>query len=734
MIFLALFLPTIARHADDALMLATFIDDDALITMQLDGMTAWPYGNPAQYLGPGGAPGVIPAHWYNINYQELPYYGGLYPDLAFLIWMPLKLAGLPLFPTGPIILRLLAIGFSVCTLLAAYNFARRSFGRTAAMVSLLFLATESQLIFIGTVIHPDSLLFFLMIVSLGVCLRHAADGGTGSLVAIGIAAGLAQGAKMGGPLLVPVTVLAICLGSWRHVQERTAISLIACISRRGAAVFVIALAVFALTTPYAFVDSYFFRVWRAWASTFTSESPISVTTFWDWLSTLRTRLGTGLIAAALLGACLFILRERNRLPLIFAALLGLTIFLYYALFQKFWVQPQYLVICYWVVALSAAYCVQFVVSIVPAFGQGRYQGVVAGGVVLAISLFSLSRLETALVYPIRYAFWREAPNYIVGSWASANLKAVGNPKILIDGPAYFDPSQIRDVYLRGGPVRYEDLLKFLPDYFLLTRYVDNWQAKKIAGPKPGHWDPDLFNIRLYQDLLGGDKDAIDVDTRSTPFASHVASFGWMKVGSGEGAVWDPDGTYLPATVRRVLDEVPLVTRAAYRAWRDVKFDRHVSLFKLDREVFMQSVPVAMQISSARPLASSSAPDAPPDSIILGNDNWRSAKQGLEAVGEYVGFELPFAPAAPKTIVVRWVAWHWCPESIEIEASDDGSAWKSLGIFPVKEPADVASRNQGTNRWEETFTLPVTTPHRFWRIKAHAMKDANYFGLERIRIQ
>ncbi len=106
LVFLGFFLPTIARYAENASMLAAFIDDEPFIAMQVDGMTARPYGNPANYLDKKHD---VPSHWGNIRYDGLIYYGGLYLDMALAVWAPLKLIGLPIFPTLPVVLRAIAL-------------------------------------------------------------------------------------------------------------------------------------------------------------------------------------------------------------------------------------------------------------------------------------------------------------------------------------------------------------------------------------------------------------------------------------------------------------------------------------------------------------------------------------------------------------------------------------------------------------------------------------------------
>jgi hypothetical protein len=50
-------------------MLRAFIDDEPPIRMQIDGMTAFPFGDPANYLKAGAA---VPAYWLNLRYPNLP--------------------------------------------------------------------------------------------------------------------------------------------------------------------------------------------------------------------------------------------------------------------------------------------------------------------------------------------------------------------------------------------------------------------------------------------------------------------------------------------------------------------------------------------------------------------------------------------------------------------------------------------------------------------------------------
>lgn len=739
-ILLFLFLPTIGRHAADGLMLATFVDDEALITMQLDGMTVWPYGNPATYLGMGGIPKDLPEHWNNFNYQNLPYYGGFYLDLAFLIWMPLKLLGCPLFPTAPIILRALSLIFTICTVLATYNIARSYFGRIGAVIGALFIVTETYFGLIGTIAHPDSLLFFLAIVALAVCIRHARDGAVDSLIAVGIAAGLAQGAKMGGPLLIPITVLSVGWGAKRYILSFGWLHWLGRCFGNGILTLVVAIAVFVLTTPYAILDDYFFYTWQLWSKSFAGVSPISPTTFWDWASNFQAHVGMEILLMTSVGGVLLVAQRRDpsqKIPQLLTATLALTVFLWYAIFQKFWVQLQYLIIPFWFVAMLAGTIADRILSLVPPVQRPPYRQLAALSILVFAGTIGWTRFLIALNTPARYLVWREAPQLNIGDWALRNIPSDSNPRILIDAPTYFDSRAFPNLRWNGGPIRYSDLMREMPDYIALTRYAGgNWQSAKISGPKLDYWDTDYSNMRLYQDLLGVDPLKVSVDTTETPFARHMTSLGWMSDASNEvefsSKHFGIQERILAAALSVASNNSDFVSNAA----QATELNRHVALFKIDHAKFAETVPVHHQHQLARAFASSSVPSSPPQNVTSSSgQTWQSAKQGPLAVGEFVGLEFPYTPVAPREVMIKWVAWAWCPQAIEIEYSEDGSTWLSAGTFPVTEPADPAVKDApGTMRWEETFKIPNIGPKRYWRINARSMSENHFFGLEQIRFR
>lgn len=499
-LMLLTFLPTIARYADNAALLHTFTVDESLITMQLDGMTAWPWGNPATYLDTAKhASHPVPPHWLNIRFDNIVYYGGLYPDIGLLAWAPLKAMGFDIFPTGPVVLRAVSLLFSIFTVLAVYNFGRTNFGLFAGLFGALFLMTEFHFFMIGTVVHPDSLLFFLTLLALPLCIRHAKYGTTESLVAVAIVAGLAQGAKMGGPLVAPIVAASVVYSAWGVS------GFVRTVLRRGVIACVVAAIVFFLTTPYAAIDPYFLETWRSLTALFSGQSPIEHVTFLSWLSTFASKVSVPLLVAAGIAICAQVLSGRRNLTFALTVLLCAWIFIWYALFQRFWVQPQYLIVSYALVAIIGWSIVDRLIELSPITPPKAAVAALAAGAVAITAVVEQDRINNALTNALIYYGWRDATQYQVGAWLSKNKQ--GGETVLFDTQAYFNPSDFPRQFPTGGPIHWTDLARVKPDYFALTVYGSwHWMGQKMAQQRSEQWDPDYFNMRLYQDLLGTDPD------------------------------------------------------------------------------------------------------------------------------------------------------------------------------------------------------------------------------------
>ena len=487
---LALMLPIIGGHADNAMMLRAFVDDEPLITMQVDGMSAWPWGNPANYLKPGVA---IPAHWFGLNYSGLVYYGGLYPGLAWLIWLPLKAAGFAIFPTLPIVLRSVTLLFAVFTLLAAYNFGRRHFGIVAGVFASLVLLSEFHFFWISAITHPDTLLYFLSFLGLALAIRHAQDGTIESLVALAITIGLAQGAKLGGPLFAPIALASILVAANGYIS----------IGMRCAALGAVAVVAFFATTPYAFLDSYYWQSWASFNNLVHSGLNYYPAAIGNWLSMSLDRLGIPLVAAGATGIFLV----QRRLPFFFALLLGVTVFFWYAALQKLWVQLQYVLVSFSILAMFAG----------SLFGRHLVVGAIAAAIIFVPERFEqVARVRE----PLRD--WRDSDLMRAGIWFGEHVS--GQPTVLFDTYAYFDPEKFPNQTVLAHPVRYVDLEKYQPEYFsiyLLPPF--NFMSIKMKTERLDRWDASPYNMRLYQDLLGTDPENPVV--REVPFVKFLGSFG-----------------------------------------------------------------------------------------------------------------------------------------------------------------------------------------------------------------
>ena len=717
LIFLWFFLPTIARYAENASMLAAFVDDEPFIAMQVDGMTARPYGNPANYLDQKHD---VPSHWGNIRYDGLIYYGGLYLDMALAVWAPLKLVGLPIFPTLPVVLRAIALLFTVATLLAVYNIGRVYMGRMAALIGLLYMATNFHLVAIGTVIHPDSLLFFLNFLALVLCVRHARDGALESLLAIGVVAGLAQAAKMGAPPLIPIVILSVVMGIKLHVPinvDRGAWFLRE-VSQKGFLVALVTVVVFIVFTPYAVLDPYLIDAWKAASQIFIAGSAASQTDFFSWLASLFHEVGSVLLAAcglALVGRYVYRDRNSENHPILFYAVLASSILVYYASLQKIWVQLQYLIVVFAFIATAAGHILdQLSDRMFPVF-SGRPVGVAALSLAVAVMfLFLMSpQLVAVAILQAQQSNWRHESQVQVGAWLR-DSQTHESGSVLIDNQAYFDPLVFPSQIHSGGPITYTKLARALPDFFVLTVYDKNWMAEKMRHQRYDKWDDRYDSMKLYQDLLGFDPGDVSV-RNDIPGIQFINAF--------------ESGADLPASISRLdhilnFDEI-LASRPG----------RSIFLFRLDQAKFVENIPDSKKYLSAKAFASSTAPGGYDVKNIMSDSQlvWVSARSGKDAIGEYVGIDYGRIPLEPKGLFVKWIGYYWRPRVLDIQFSDNGNEWQSKRLIPLATPANPPiSRVNGTERWEEYFPLPTTGKHRYWRVVAHDVADGQMFGMEQLR--
>ena len=216
------------------------------------------------------------------------------------------------------------------------------------------------------------------------------------------------------------------------------------IVKRALFTLVMAFTVFILTTPYAVLGTYYLVTWRAMAAVFTGQSPIYPVAFWDWLSGAVSAVGVPLLAASGAGVAAHFITRRGRgdlIPLAFTVLLALSIFLWYALFQKFWVQIQYLVVAFAIAALLGGSLVDHLICLLPPrLRASPVMGIVSLCVLAGWILRNPDRVDSALGQAFENFTWRDATTFQVGNWLSRNKSAPPSGTVLFDIQAYFDPA------------------------------------------------------------------------------------------------------------------------------------------------------------------------------------------------------------------------------------------------------------------------------------------------------
>jgi hypothetical protein len=529
---------------------------------------------------------------------------------------------------------------------------------------------------------------------------------------------------MGGPLLVPATALAIVLPAFERTSLLSPRAWLS-VAARGATVLAIAIAVFFVTTPYALLNSYFFETWLSWARAFSGVSPVSPTTFYDWVDATLGLVGPWLAAAGL-GAILWVANprtEKKNAAIVLAT--AAWSFLYYALFQKFWVQPQYLIMFYALVGVFSFYPVDLFLNMRPVNTTAAVRSIVTLLLATASIAILLHRTPNAMKVPLHYALWREMPHYQIGMLAQQKGLSPDGARILTDLPTYFAPDKYPDLVQNGGPIRYVDLARVLPDQFVLTRVNVSWQADRIAGPVEGEWEDHYANMRVYQMLLGRSATSVTIND-DVDFAAPLLSFGWDRE-SGKTIDW---ASY---PFLHSLRNVPILRNYIDRQASIIAGYRHVALFEFDKEKFIAAMPASELRRVATPFASSTAADASLTSLTSGKAAWRSEKIGSDAIGEYAGLVYPL-PIEVSEVEIRWVAMHWLPRRIAVEYSDDGNSWRTAAEFNIGQPDDPKTRTNGTNRWSERFSLSPVEAHSHWRVRVLDIEDGNFFGMESIEFR
>lgn len=497
--YLALWLPVSARATENPRKLAAYVNDEPMITQQLVGMTLPPYGNPANGMRHSGDD--LPEEWRGIFYYGV-YYGGAYPGLALLAWLPLRLLGFPDFPTAPVLLRLLSLASGLVSLLVLYNLCRRVSGRIAAAAATLLLLTQPYFSYYSSIIHPDTLQLAFALLGLRAAIRHAESGSRESLLGLGILSGLVQGTKMGGPWMIPMAVLAVAWGGARARALSTRAWVLSAPFVRSLLVLgASAFAAFALSTPYAFLDGFYLHRWQAaWKNyqtgTFGSAPAAEWgSLFWAYEGSVYAVLELAGIGWGLL-ACL---RRERRPELVLPFVLCASVVGWTLAVVRVWTCLGYLLPA---LACSAFLACELVARVArTAASRAWILRLAAGAAAVSLVFAILPRRAACALSMAAHLHCLERYTVVqVGAWAQAHLPR--DSRIVADDLSYFDPS-FRGARVLCGLLTDAQLAQLRPDYFTINSglYDDAkyMELRKTQAYERGQEGP--FSVLLYQELL-----------------------------------------------------------------------------------------------------------------------------------------------------------------------------------------------------------------------------------------
>jgi hypothetical protein len=502
-VFLLLFAPLVTRNTDNPQLLAAYVNDEPFITMGLEAMLEPPYGNPGAYFDPKNpASQRIPEHWRDMSYPYITYYGGALFELAFPSYALLRAVGAPPFPTGPIVLRVLTLLAGLLSLIVLYNFAKDRGSRLAGLLAAAFLASDAAFIYYANYIHPDTLQMLFGLLAFLLAVRHARDGETSSLIALGLFCGLVQGAKSGVPWTVPMALLALWLGARTHS--------VAQLARRVGLLAAAALAAFFVSTPYAFVDTYYARAMRLayGAVSRNAVDPTHPVTVLSWGRALVEYLGPVAVVLVLAAAARAVWVNRRGIvdpALVLAFVLAASQFLWYGISGRLWHVLGYLILSFGVVGVLAFETLLLGAKRLGSALPERLAPAATVAVVAVVAVFAADRWYTPADWTVEQHLNGRSTVRAANDWAVAH-GVPRSSRIVFDDLAYFDRSRFPDAELHGGVLTWRDVERERPDYVVLSSslFGADWMQSLIATQRLDRQDADAFNVRLYQDLLATD--------------------------------------------------------------------------------------------------------------------------------------------------------------------------------------------------------------------------------------
>lgn len=513
-LYLVLFAPLVPRNTDNPDLLAAYANDEPFLVMALEATLVPPYGNPGAYFDPlNPASTEIPEYWGEKRYTNISYYGGTMYQLAFPPYAVLRAVGLRPFPTGPVVLRTLTLLAGLLALVLLYNIGRQRGSRLAGLFAAAFVASDAYFVYYANFIHPDTLQLLFGICAFLFAVAHARDGSRSSLVALGLACGIVQGTKAGGVWTIPMALLALWLGA-RLTRRRISAGFARTLGARVLLLGGAGLVGFFISTPYAFLDRYYYRsialTYRIVADNHLQlAEAVSLFTWGETLYDHIGPVGTTLFALSV-GRAIWSNRRGIADPApVLALTLALTQFLWYGTSVELWHIVGYLVLGYGLLSVFAFETLFVGIRRLAAAARRlpragiRVQRTAWVAIVAAVAVVVAA--ERWFV-PASWAVEQHALSH--STVRAANVWAIDNdvPRnapIVFDDLAYFDPERFPNAQLHGGVLTWIALATKDPEYIVLSESLFGaaWMRELIATQRLARDDPDAFNVRVYQDLL-----------------------------------------------------------------------------------------------------------------------------------------------------------------------------------------------------------------------------------------
>jgi hypothetical protein len=715
-------------------------NDEPALTECLESMTVSPYGNPANYWN---NPHQAPKYWSVIGYGFFVYCGGLQQTLVFPIFAAVKWSGVPTFPLGPRILRSLSLLAGFLSLIFLYNFAKINTGPIAAALVGLFILTYADFLLYSLTIHPDILLVLTGAGALAFSCAYAETGRFDNLAAAGLFAGLAHGAKFGGPWLAPMLILAAAWGAGqlgyasKAAQARRFVRSLICMAVFGVLGFFLA-------APHALVwRDYWLSIIPLWTSVNTAHFTLS-----DWLSAIQSDQGP-LIAAGWLSGLIFV-AVRGPLfggwakPIVLAAVLGVSGVLWYGITSKVVISLYYLILpfCLFTIVLG-----DLVQSAWDRLLTRKGRTSIIGPII--IGLFFLILVDGRWFMAAETVAIRVNPRSPVRKYTEVALRTVPKESLILSDLSsvpYFDLNVFPNQVLIGT-LKYTDIFRINPNFIVLSRSlaISPMYLKLRETQNLSIFDSYSFSVKLYQDLFGNTDD-VDVNNLSSSRIVWLDVAGILSWGPTSAENEDSKSLLLNSPVlTSLLANSSLLTRYVKERqsqirslWSTInRSESAVSNFAPAPTSSVQAIVYRVHPfggTLGRPGAFSGGEAVgilPIYAFDRGEPYWQSSQTGNGVVdAAFVGFDFGGAQRkALAAIRVKWHALQETPEKVIIEFRDGEGDWTQAGEFYPNHNGSGAT----TGSWDETCPIIESAAHREWRIVAAApLIEGRRFTIENLQ--